>query len=107
MVNVNVVICRECRQKTNLNNVRYAKNGRDLLCIPCSQRIEAAPKKLVASKHSYLCLHCNYKFSRASASKTTKRCPYCSSENIELHKSVTAPRILQEVADNPQFAYPN
>jgi len=101
------IICKECRSTVSISNVRYHRNGRDLICIPCYGRLpkHELPQPAVA-RDRFMCMRCNYRFSMKKDTRAARRCPYCASENIELHETVTAPRILKEVCDNPQFAYP-
>ncbi len=100
------IICTECKQKVSLNNVRYAPNGRDLMCVPCVQRGPKGKQKPVADREKYHCLQCNYKFSIRKDSKLTRRCPFCASENITLPEIFTAEGVLADVTARPEPAYP-
>ena len=100
------VICTHCRQEVSLNNVRYAQNGRDLICIPCFQNIPSEKSKVAVDREKYHCMRCNYKFSLAKDSRLRRRCPYCASENIALPEIITANTVLSAVTARPEITYP-
>jgi len=99
------VMCSQCKSDTNIDNVRYADNGRDLVCVVCFDKMPSKMRKPVLDREKFHCLGCNYKFSYKKDSKVKRRCPYCSSENVALADSINAENVLQDVTLNPEFAF--
>jgi DNA-directed RNA polymerase subunit RPC12/RpoP len=104
MVATRIVICNDCRNKTSIDNVRYAKNGRDLVCAPCYTRTPSPkPVDNESEREKFMCLHCSYLFSRKTTSRTAFKCPNCESENITKPDTLSANSLLDEVTVGPDF----
>ncbi len=100
------VICKECRETVSIDHIRYDKNGKDLICIPCFKRgPENTQKSAVSDRDRFMCLRCNYKFTIKKASRIPRKCPYCASPNITLHEIVTAQSVLHEVTIKPETSF--
>jgi DNA-directed RNA polymerase subunit RPC12/RpoP len=97
------VFCAQCKEKVSMNNVRYASNGKELVCKPCMSREPADLLKQSAERNPYHCMGCNYKFSIRKDSRLTRKCPYCSSEKIVLRNEITSQTVLRDVTVNPDF----
>jgi len=97
------IICHNCKEKANINNVRYAQNAKDLVCIPCFNDLVSKLPKPASEREKYHCLSCNYKFSFKKCSRILRKCPNCASENIMLQDSVTSTTVLRDVEENPDF----
>ena len=96
-----IIICKHCRNKASIDNVRYDKDGKNLICVNCYNRVPVEKQKKTSPRETFLCLKCNYKFSISTESRVTRRCPYCSSENIT-SENFSATDILEEVSDKPE-----
>jgi predicted Zn-ribbon and HTH transcriptional regulator len=104
MATTRIIICKDCRKKTSIDNVRYDKTGKELVCITCYSRTPSQQNiKQSEPREKMMCLGCNYKFGLNQKSKAARRCPYCASENITPYESVTAKHVLEEVTAGPGF----
>ena len=105
MATPRTIICKNCRNTASIENIRYDKNGRDLICIPCYQRNPSSKtkEKPLPTRIPYICLYCNYKFTVNPESRVAKKCPYCESQNITRHDAVTTKSVLKEVSQVSQF----
>ncbi len=98
------VLCSKCKNDVNIENVRYAKNGRDLVCIPCFDLPMEKPRPAF-ERERFHCLRCNYKFSYRKYSNVAQRCPYCSSTSIAYRDTITATSVLHEVSLKPELVF--
>lgn len=98
------VLCSKCKHDVTIENVRYGKNGKDLVCLSCFDLPMEKPKPAV-ERDRFHCLRCNYKFSYRKYSNVAQRCPYCSSTSIALRDTITARSVLREVTLKPEPAF--
>ncbi|HLC74770.1 MAG TPA: hypothetical protein VJH88_02845 [Candidatus Nanoarchaeia archaeon] len=97
------VFCHQCKEKVSIDNVRYAPNGKDLVCLSCMSRAPKEKQAAVIHRTRFQCTSCNYKFSLRKDSRIHRKCPYCSSSKIALRDDVTSSSVLDDVAANPEF----
>jgi len=105
-----LIMCRVCKTKVPMDNMRYDDNGEDLICNDCYNKRHGtyvapkstAPEKRVVlnkptertrheddfekkqneDKVTFVCEKCKFKFSRKSGFPVNQ-CPYCSSTYIK------------------------
>lgn len=106
MADARIIICKNCREKVSIDNVRYDRDGHDLICVPCYRRGPApVPQKSLADREKFMCMRCNYKFSIRKDSRLARKCPYCSSSNVTQHETITSTSVLHEVTARPEVAF--
>lgn len=97
-------MCNFCKDKFPFESIRYARNGKSLVCISCNtksskpetaQTFDAASKKPELFK--VICVDCRYKFSLKKKRQIAIRCPYCGGWNITRDET-TAERLLAEIS---------
>jgi len=91
-VNQDILIsCTQCALKVPITQTTYNKNGKDLICFECYNKlakgIEPEQYKTVQSaeyprKINYKCMSCHYKFSRPENFPFTGICVYCGKKNV-------------------------
>jgi DNA-directed RNA polymerase subunit RPC12/RpoP len=105
--NVNVKMrCGRCSQQVALNEMKYAKDGKTLICRQCRgvsvQEHAAEQKKMPTSPFeskkpegsTYLCTSCNYNFTRKNIAP--ERCPYCGKPTVVERGTITSRKLLDE-----------
>lgn len=102
-----IYMCSLCRGKFQFENIRYSKDGKNIVCVTCyssfPKRDNNKSKKYIAvypksENIKLVCLDCNYHFSLKKKSRVHIRCPYCS--GIRLTKDdITADELLEEVSN--------
>lgn len=110
--------CGRCLAMVPVNEMRYAKDGKTLICKDCQNRnvkeameapmkkpvlnaafrtrptvgkaaVKAAPKS--TGPQSFACANCRYRFTRTSK---PLHCPYCGQETVIETKQVSAGNLL-------------
>ncbi|MBI2545958.1 hypothetical protein HYV81_02150 [Candidatus Woesearchaeota archaeon] len=90
------IACMKCKKKVAVKDMKYSRNGEDLICMECSNaekgvKVPGASSGLVrpmassakqaqketSQKVSYECEKCGYKFSRNKGIPINS-CPYCN-----------------------------
>ena len=92
------IACMKCKKKVAVKDMKYSKNGEDLICVECSNAekgvkvpasgsglikpmpasaTKAPQKEASIQKISYECEKCGYKFSRNKGIPVNS-CPYCN-----------------------------
>ena len=107
MVTPNIPIrCNECKEKFTLNEMRYSKDGTQLICKACldtesrpkivnlqpKQGIFSKPiprRKLSTTKVRFTCDNCHYKFTRGEDFDFGMVCPYCGKKDCVKRDSET------------------
>jgi len=111
--------CSSCKKKVKFEDIRYAADGKKLLCAVCFKKNEKSKKTseentLNAKKSSgtpdvpkqkpetlkVTCVDCKYKFSLKKGSKP--RCPYCGGERIMRDDQFSAEKLLGEVSGSEE-----
>ena len=94
--------CNACKKRTQLNSMKYAKDGSGLVCEDClnkqldgkairmktqvpsyaipgvnTRNVDGQKKKV-----DYTCKSCSFKFSRAIDFRGPKLCPNCGKDSI-------------------------
>ena len=92
--------CGRCLQQVALGEMKYAKDGRTLVCQKCrglsvKEHLEkikghASPE----TKTCYACTACGFSFSRGNI--TPKRCPYCAKESIVLQEKMSSAGLIDD-----------
>ena len=100
-----VVFCNQCKEKVSIDNVRYAPNGKDLICNPFLGRSPKQQEQKEIPKTRFQCTSCNYKFSIRKDSRIEKKCPYCASKKIAARDAVTSHTVLDDVTTQPDYAF--
>ena len=100
-------LCSSCSKKFNFEDVRYSKDGKDIVCVYCyNDKSKAFEKpagyvdkpaitKTAPNIIKIICAECNYHFSLKRGS--TPRCPYCGGNRL-MEDNLTADKLLEEVS---------
>ncbi len=88
------VTCIRCKAKVKVKDLRYSKNGTDMICPQCYAKENSAlftgekskpePKEEPKDKSNstrYLCQRCKFKFWHKEDSQVVLRCPYCGQDD--------------------------
>lgn len=98
------IACMKCKKKVSVKDMKYSRNGEDLICAECSNAekgvkaagsspglIKPMPSSVSApvsksqepsvQKISYECEKCGYKFSRNKGIPVIS-CPYCNATQL-------------------------
>ena len=100
-----VVFCHQCKEKVSIDTVRYAPNGKDLVCMTCISRAPKQKEQKEVQRTRFQCTTCNYKFSIRRDSRIEKKCPYCASKKIAARDDVTSHSVLDDVTSQPDYAF--
>ncbi len=99
-----VMKCGRCLQQVPLGEMRYAKDGKTLVCQRCrglsiqehldrlKRRPAAQPPRGGGTR--YTCTSCGFAFSRTNIAPT--RCPYCARPTVVEAQDVSGSRLLEE-----------
>jgi len=118
MENEVLITCQSCRQKFPMKELKYDKNGEDLICNECfgSSRSPEEAKKDMKNMNpetlektgprkftqqistKYICMSCQYKFTRQKEYEVFK-CPYCDSENLKKEKGIHSQQLIDSSKD--------
>jgi hypothetical protein len=92
-----IVTCSRCKKKVHLNDIRYASDGKSLICSTCHlaqtdpkktehifKQKAAEPAKPVSTVVREMgCSKCGYRYKIRDASNVKKKeCPYCGSDKV-------------------------
>ena len=104
MVDLSKAMCKRCKRIVLLSEARYT-DPTTLVCLNCFNKEnpsravqpelrEPGPSAIIDDEPkgpiefiNYECMNCGYNFSMKSETERAKRCPYCSSEKIQVAKS--------------------
>lgn len=98
--------CKRCKVNVPFKEVRYANNGKDMLCRNCyevtvkKQLVKVTPEIMPKSisgkpiKEKYICVKCRYHFTYGK-SEAALRCPFCGHDEV-LKDDYTAEKLLHE-----------
>ena len=108
MKNLPSYLCSVCKNKFAFKDVKYSKDGKELVCKGCYQKISEKKEKKQEVKGSaieekaikLICVKCRYKFSYKKGSRVKLICPYCGSNKL-MRDDTTADKIIQEVSMVP------
>ena len=107
MENKMLYTCEACKGKFQVENIRYSKDGKTVVCVDCYNQVKTADKSKkkieispVSSKISdmikVICVDCRYKFTvRNPADKVKINCPYCGKNRI-MRDETTASKLIKE-----------
>jgi len=103
------ITCSDCSKKTQINTMRYSRDGSGLICQDCgikqgtnrlkitpnpfTKKPELVPKKKIV----YVCKACNYRFTRAVDFTGPKICPYCGKNTVIYDLPNHADDLLREL----------
>ena len=98
------IMCKRCRQKVHVSNVKCDIDG-ELICIPCLDKLKTKKlekKSPLKSKlrDNFQCFRCRYRFSIGKTSRVVLKCPYRNSEKVEKVIKTSANDLLKKSADN-------
>jgi len=109
--------CSLCKLQFPSNNMRYASDGKKLICLECFNKVykKKQQQDLIKEKQSYeyskqspesravlnkpilvICTHCRYKFHYKTNFKPF--CPYCGKSSLKKYEEFTAQNILNDSA---------
>ncbi len=107
-------MCTSCKTKVDFEDIRYDKDGKNLICHDCyestvkkkSSENESQKKiKIEYEQRTYpsevvklICKDCRYKFSLAKVSRINLACPYCGGKKL-MDDDTTAERLVEEVSN--------
>ena len=109
MTNVVTYPCKRCKAQVLFKDVRYANNGRDMICNSCheftikKQIVKEKPgevQKTISGKNlkeKYVCVKCRYNFTYIP-SQAALRCPFCGHAEV-LKDDYTAEKLLKEATE--------
>lgn len=116
MTDSTAITCKFCTNKVPLRNMRYNREGSDLICRACyeksvaknmnfgksvkEQRREEKETKVYESGDelcNYICPSCRFKFSRRRNTIMKLRCPYCGKGKVIVDTQSKAQDILDSV----------
>lgn len=98
--------CGRCLQQVALSEMKYAKDGKTLVCNSCrglsiQEHLRALKQKNKGydaspptSGKRYACTDCSFTFSRKSRVPT--RCPYCAGANLVEKNALSSSRLLED-----------
>ena len=109
-------LCSLCKLQFPSNNMRYASDGKKLICIECfnkaykkkqqqtldkekqsyeySNKPSPAPRAVLNKPILVICMHCKYKFNYKANFKPF--CPYCGKSALKKYEEFTAQNILND-----------
>lgn len=97
-----IVKCTRCLKEQSIDNVRYADDGKFIICLDCyaklhPERLKTSVKTPVLppkvgeqkkpSDNQFRCTHCNYRFKSKKDITAVPQCPYCGKTDIKLEKT--------------------
>ena len=111
--------CSLCTLQFPSNNIRYASDGKKLICVGCFNKVYKKKQQDVTKEKSYeypkeypkqslepratlnkpilvICMHCKYKFHYKANFKPI--CPYCGKFGLKKYEEFTAQKILNDSA---------
>jgi len=109
--------CSLCKLQFPSNNIRYATDGKKLICLVCFNKLykKKQQEATIKEKQSYeysnpalefgtvlnkpilvICTHCRYKFHYKTNFKPF--CPYCGKSSLKKYEEFTAQKILNDAA---------
>lgn len=108
-----LISCRKCKKRFPMNELKYDKNGEDLVCSECfdmgrtpqetaSNMKNVSPSRLVRTgprnfseqtSIKYICMDCQYKFTRRKDYEVFK-CPYCEGMNLKKEKGIHSQQLI-------------
>lgn len=107
---LHLYLCSACKKKFRFKNIRYAQDGKTVLCTDCyedsikkdaqkKKEIEAIQTKEVGEERiiKIICVNCRYKFSYRKVSGIKLMCPYCAGNNL-MRDETTADRLVEEAS---------
>ncbi len=110
MVRENAAIlmrCGKCNQQVMMNQMKYAKDGKTLICQQCQglkvqehiAALRAKTQPTTAPKRSqsgmkYKCTSCGFNFARQNIKPT--RCPYCAKPTIIEAGQIKVEKLLDD-----------
>ncbi len=101
--------CGRCLQQVPLKQMKYAKDGRTLVCLRCrglgvQEHLDRLRRKEAGhdasppvSRTRYACTDCGFTFSRGNL--TPKQCPYCGKERVVPQETISGAGLLDEADD--------
>ena len=103
-------LCSLCRKKFPVEDIRYGKDGKSILCINCYdksvEKEELLKKKMALREERHkeeetilkiICAKCRYKFTYNRGSRVRLMCPYCGGNNL-MRDDITAEKLVEEVS---------
>jgi len=108
---LHLYFCSACKKKFRFKNIKYAQDGKTVLCTECyedSIKKEQKKKDIEATQTReaekedvirIICVGCRYKFSYRRGSRVRLMCPYCSGNNL-IRDETTADRLVEEASRN-------
>lgn len=102
---IRTIICKRCQNKVSIDYIKYDRNGRDLICVPCFQRGPVEARQVSSEREKLMCMKCNYKFAVRRDSRVARKCAYCGGVNLAPYEAVTAQQVIHEVTENPQTSF--
>ena len=109
--------CALCKLQFPSNGMRYASDGKKLICLECFNKVykKKQQQDIVKEKRPYeypkpssvsrptlnkpllvICTHCRYKFHYKANFKPF--CPYCGKSSLRKYEEFTAQKILNDSA---------
>ncbi|MFH1506548.1 MAG: hypothetical protein ABIE94_06200 [archaeon] len=103
MVDFQKVMCKRCKRIVPMSDARYT-NPTTLVCLNCFNKEnptravqpelrKPGPSAIIDGEPigpiefiNYECVNCGYNFSMKSETAMARRCPYCSSEKVQVAK---------------------
>lgn len=97
-----VMKCSRCPNSAPISEMRYAKDGKSLLCPACSgvkpAPVTTTPKrtelKLNGPATKYKCTACSFTFIRSTLKPN--KCPYCGKESVVKMSEISSHHLLNE-----------
>lgn len=116
-----LIACRKCRKESPMREMKYADNGKDLICsacalqkedntgnyeeeedyIPATKTMQQKQQPVPAEKDTkmkYYCISCSYIFLRNQDVPVTA-CPYCSKATIRKFTAKSTDDLIKESDD--------
>jgi DNA-directed RNA polymerase subunit RPC12/RpoP len=97
-------LCTSCKRKYPFGEIRYASDGKRIVCKSCFSTDKGMPAKSSTRKNTesdrvkVICSDCRYKFVIHKGTKVSVRCPYCSGAKL-VRDDATADTLLAEASE--------
>jgi len=98
-----VMKCSRCPNQAPVNQMRYGKDGKSLVCPACQgltadqiQKMNVAKEQITSTGQmkSYKCTSCSYSFTRSTLTPT--KCPYCGKQSVVEASAMASHKLLDD-----------
>ncbi|MFH2028348.1 MAG: hypothetical protein ABIJ08_04380 [Nanoarchaeota archaeon] len=101
--------CGSCKKKFKFEDIRYASDGKRLVCKTCFHPVKKETTKYVSDDDKeerirVICVNCRYKFSIKKKLTSKPICPYCGKGNL-MKDQTTAENILKDISEDTKGIY--